>query len=139
MREINADTETDTGKDGDREIYSKDWLMWFWSLTSPKSIQLSRRMEIQEKFDIIILSTNSTEQQVGKLGEVSVLQSWGRISSLVKFSLCSKDLQLIEWTPPLPPTLWRVICFGQSTNLMLITSEKCLYKIPRFVFEQLAS
>ena len=123
----------------DREIYSKDWLMWFWSLTSPKSIQLSRRMEIQEKFDIIILSTNSTEQQFGKLGEVSVLQSWGRISSLIKFSLCSKDFQLIEWTPPLPPTLWRVICFGQSTDLMLITSEKCLYKIPRFVFEQLAS
>ena len=123
----------------DREIYSKDWLMWSWSLTSPKSIQLSRRMEIQEKFDIIILSTNSTEQQVGKLGEVSVLQSWGRISSLIKFSLCSKELQLIEWTPPLLHTLWRVICFGQSTDLMLITSEKCLYKIPRFVFEQLAS
>ena len=60
-------------------------------------------MEIQEKFDIIVLSKNSTEQQAGKLGEVSVLQSWGRVSSLGKFSLCSEDLQLIEWTPPPPP------------------------------------
>lgn len=62
--------------------------MWFLESDKSKIYAVGQEdVEIQEKFDIIIPSTNSTEQQVGKLGEVSVLQSWGRISSLGKFSL----------------------------------------------------
>ena len=67
---------------------------------------------------------------------------WGFCVTELRQSFFFGKVQSLLWRPSTnwmnstpTPTWWRVICFGQSTDLTLITSEKCLCKTSRFVFD----